>query len=509
MKCRSAVSALLFVALILLFGFTVPGRILAAPESQCNPTTGAQLKTDIVSGTCFQIVLAATVYHTNNIAISRDLEIDGAGQSLSVIDAGAQPLFQVYPNHTISFKKFTLRNAFSNSSSGAAIANTRGTVNVNAVTFWDDRTSGAPGLDGGAIESSGTLTVTNSSFVGDTAFVGGAIAMFDGALTVRKSHFTRNQAVGGNAGAIYFSSYTGDLTIDHSTFGSNAASNYAGAIYLNDNNLTISASHFTGNIATNGAGGALYLYSCATCVSKIVQSSFVGNQATANYGGAIDQELSHLTIRDSTFSYNAQHGTFAGGALSLLANDANIINTTFDHNHSDVAGGAIFTIIPTNVANSTFAFNQVSGIPFSGFGGGIFSGTSTTTLLNVTMVGNQAWDGGNVQGDSGTMYLKNTILAQGSSPNCGDGDHYQSQGSNISSDSSCGTWLTMPGDRNSIGVKLGPLANNGGPTKTFLPESGSPAINGVVSGCPPPSTDQRGDLRPQGSHCDVGSVEAP
>ena len=36
------------------------------------------------------------------------------------------------------------------------------------------------------------------------------------------------------------------------------------------------------------------------------------------------------------------------------------------------------------------------------------------------------------------------------------------------------------------------LANNGGPTLTHALVPGSPALNAGTSGCPPPTTDQRG-----------------
>jgi len=60
---------------------------------------------------------------------------------------------------------------------------------------------------------------------------------------------------------------------------------------------------------------------------------------------------------------------------------------------------------------------------------------------------------------------------------------------------------------------LGPLANNGGPTLTHMPQSGSPAIDLVVGSCPPPANDQRGAGRPVDgdrngtAFCDAGAVE--
>jgi hypothetical protein len=57
------------------------------------------------------------------------------------------------------------------------------------------------------------------------------------------------------------------------------------------------------------------------------------------------------------------------------------------------------------------------------------------------------------------------------------------------------------------------LADNGGPTLTHALVSGSPAIDAVATGCPPPDTDQRGFLRPAegdsipGARCDIGAFE--
>ena len=64
-----------------------------------------------------------------------------------------------------------------------------------------------------------------------------------------------------------------------------------------------------------------------------------------------------------------------------------------------------------------------------------------------------------------------------------------------------------------IDAKLGPLADYGGPTLTHALLSGSPAIDGGNPATPGsggtacPTTDQRGETRPSGAACDVGSVE--
>jgi hypothetical protein len=76
----------------------------------------------------------------------------------------------------------------------------------------------------------------------------------------------------------------------------------------------------------------------------------------------------------------------------------------------------------------------------------------------------------------------------------------------VSDDTRCSAYFTNAGDKNNTDPKLGPLADNGGPTLTHLPLPGSPLIDGgqCIVGL---TTDQRGVARPQGGACDVGAVE--
>ena len=83
------------------------------------------------------------------------------------------------------------------------------------------------------------------------------------------------------------------------------------------------------------------------------------------------------------------------------------------------------------------------------------------------------------------------------------------------------TDLTLNGTGNTTGVdpNLGPLVENGGPTKTHALLSGSPAIDaGDPDGCKDPwaslDVDQRGEIRPYDGDgdgtavCDIGAYEA-
>jgi hypothetical protein len=77
-------------------------------------------------------------------------------------------------------------------------------------------------------------------------------------------------------------------------------------------------------------------------------------------------------------------------------------------------------------------------------------------------------------------------------------------GHNLSSDGSCA--FTNVGSLNDTDPKLGPLAENGGPTLTMALLAGSPAIDAGDTPAAPP-TDQRGVPRPFGVAADIGAYE--
>jgi hypothetical protein len=95
-----------------------------------------------------------------------------------------------------------------------------------------------------------------------------------------------------------------------------------------------------------------------------------------------------------------------------------------------------------------------------------------------------------------------------------------SSGYNFADDLTCG--LDAPTDTVGTGTafepKLGPLASNGGPTQTHLPQAGSPLIDAIpTADCAGGNTlagstittDQRSLARPDvvNQQCDIGSVE--
>jgi len=247
-----------------------------------------------------------------------------------------------------------------------------------------------------------------------------------------------------------------------------------------------------------------------------------------------DHESGNLTLNNLTM----QNGNadpmlaFEGGAI--LANSTGSLDVngcTFNNNFAEV-GGAIFGGFGTiTIINSTFA-NNIADTTGSGGGGAIFNNNngSTVSILNCTFSMNDAPTdaGGSLGWQVGAgPTVKNSIfqtVPTDDSDNCqAPGDvpdtTLTDDGFNISDDETCFTGFSSSLINTALNLDPAGLANNGGPTKTVAPESGSEAIDFVpIASCTdfsanPLQVDQRLFLRPDldagvpETFCDAGAVE--
>ena len=129
--------------------------------------------------------------------------------------------------------------------------------------------------------------------------------------------------------------------------------------------------------------------------------------------------------------------------------------------------------------------------------------SGVATVSNSTFSGNSATYGGGIRKIYGTLTLENTIVAN--SPTGGNciGTVTDGGGNLSYPDSTCPGINSEP--------LLGPFQNNGGPTQTMALGQGSAAIDAAddaICAAPPvQNRDQRGVIRPQGPHCDIGAYE--
>ena len=262
-----------------------------------------------------------------------------------------------------------------------------------------------------------------------------------------------------------------------------------------------------GSIADTSSGGGIRNTSALTLNNSVVR----GNIATSGVfgvqgvGGGIESGGvgAVLTLNNSTVSGNT--ATYSAGGIHT-AGTVILNSSTLSGNTSGNDGGGISII--SDGGSATLNNSTVSGNTASHGGGGISGGP--VTLNSSTVSGNTAGYpalGGGVFNQSGSLTMKNTILANNSVTDCGNAVITSAGHNLIENTSGCAIGGITTGNVTGVDPVLGALANNGGVTRTHALLAGSPAINAGSPDCPPPTADQRGAARPQGGACDIGSFE--
>lgn len=211
----------------------------------------------------------------------------------------------------------TLDGAPSKTNGGAIFMAGEATITGGAFTNnISDSWGGAIAVDQGA---SGDLVVTGTTFtgniagegVGGSSVGGGAINLAAGTTAVvRDAHFEENEGNGG--GAIRSA---GTLTVSGSTFLRNSASSQGGAIEagMQGSTAKITGSEFYAN-STGGLGGAIAssFSGAPSPYGRVVVSSsvFVGNLVPvgSQQAGVVMRSENHDTVANSTM-YNNGHGS--------------------------------------------------------------------------------------------------------------------------------------------------------------------------------------------------------
>ena len=251
-------------------------------------------------------------------------------------------------------------------------------------------------------------------------------------------------------------------------------------VTIGDEESSISSFTISRSTIEHFGTGVTAFYADGRIDRTTIRKNFPGGGVYAGYYGTVD-------ITKSTISGNASRaprpaiGHPAGGGVYVYPfGEASITNSTISDNlaiRQTGRGGGIYGAV--DVTASTISKN------FATVGGGIYTPGPGTQFPRVTTVNASivAQNGGFLEQD------------------CGGGG-VRSQGGNVLGQNDCGD--LAPGDVNAQNPGLGPLADNGGPTKTHSLKPDSPAIN-RASGLDLKS-DQRGVRR--GKHPDSGAFEA-
>lgn len=484
------------------------GILLAVPAGAggvVNSCTESALRAALVGGGTVSFACDGTIALASTITNPVDVVLDGRGHQVTISGNSAVRVFYVATNVNFTVVNLTIANG--QSTDGAGVFNNGGELVFKAVNFLSN------------VAMNGAQPGTNA------ASCGGAICSRGGSVTISNCVFASNAAFGSPS-----DSYPGSAVAGGDGCG--------GAVY-SDGQLSVECSTFDGNGAQGGAGasgGGLSPYICwagaggsanggaifVLGTASVSVSTFVRNVAAGGGGGWGENGMFSM-LAGFPGGWGGAGGSGNGAAL-FIGGTVSLVNCTIASNTAAGAAGG-------NGGNGGFGLYGGSG-GCGGAGGAGFGGLcdpgGLTAITNCTVASNEShggagglhgWGGGGIYGGGGSSAngtdgiaagglrtvggkLLNTLLAANTPTNCSG--TITDAGHNLSSDGSC----TFPGtgSMNNTDPKLGPLANNGGPTLTMALLPGSPAINaGDPAGAPP--IDQRGVTRPQGPGMDIGAFE--
>ncbi len=363
--------------------------------------------------------------------------IDGPGENAIVLYGNnAVTAFEINSGVTATISGFLIESCFSSGNGGGVL--NEGNLTLSSCEISDSTAMGS----GGGIQNDGSMTANGCFLQYENAEAatgyGGGIAN-DGTLALNGCDISdcRVSGANGSGGGVY---NAGSLSVQGGEIAANLVFDGSGGGLYNNGTATISYTTFVANwSASGGSGGGVYNAGNLTLAYSAIRSN-----STAQYGGGISNEL------DMSISY-----------------------CTISGNTASTQGGGIDNGSTLQAVNVTIAANTVNT---TDGGGGLFAGSTATTLINTIVAQN------------------NQIVAMIPSPDDIAGTVSPSSSNNLIGTGGAGGLTSGSGD-NQVGVAnpgLGALANNGGPTETMALLPGSPAIDAGINFSAGGTTDQRG-----------------
>ena len=255
--------------------------------------------------------------------------------------------------------------------------------------------------------------------------------------------------------------------------------------------LTNGSVQISGLTIANGDDSAEFLVGAGirNNAQLVLTECVLSNNTSQVAGGAVfNRPQGVLTVERCLFVNNRALGDFQGGGNGgAIANQGVmfITNSTFSGNSAGYTAGAIRNTGSMVIESCTFTANTVSECTNCVGTPSLVAHLGTNAVIHNSIFGGNTNALGIFRDLTGVMDYGDYNLVEFASGYIGTGTN------------------DLPG----VAPLLGLLADNGGPTQSHLPLTGSPAIDaGDPAGLL--TLDQRGFARPQNSRSDIGAVEA-
>lgn len=448
--------------------------------------------------------LPITLSQGSLVLVGSSVAINGSGQTIDA--AGQSAVIETGTNLAFAFSHLYLTGGYSATSGGGVSIGSGSTADfVDCTIAGNTAKSVGGGLYAGPAAA---VTISDSTLSGNIADTGSAIFADVASMVVTNTVVAYNESRY-SGGAIY--SALNQLTLDRVTVTKNKAQKLTGGVVSFAGTLDVVQSDISGN--SGGKAGGI---ATAASSGTIATSTISGNTVLCQYfcGGAMYLSDSTFTISGTTVSDNLAAGRVdyvSGGAL-VFGGTARFVNSTLSGNVgvgnrqvsgaawvSNSSGGGLTFINSTISDNTAVAFygKAAGGVLLASL---YFSPqppiNESLTLSNTIVAANAPADSDIAWDPYGTNVLSAAYSVLGSAQNVAE---FNDPGNdNLFTDS--------PG--------LGPLSDNGGPTKTHALLPDSPALRAgsralAAFDGQPLNYDQRGFgyLRDLGGSVDIGAFE--
>ena len=259
--------------------------------------------------------------------------------------------------------------------------------------------------------------------------------------------------------------------------------------------LQLSRVRIAGGRVRGGSGGGIFVD--ADAILTLTDAEVSGNRASRGGGiwaiGSVSLERSLVAGNVAEVGPDGQEGYGGGIGLdtgSAGLTSARLVSTTVSGNSASHLGGGIFTRRSMSLENVSIVSNTAPprGPENIGKGGGLYQQFPSGSGLRTSS--------------------SNVLVARNVNGGCGGtaGEFFIDSDNGLIDEPLPNTTCNAVGADNLIvpDALIGPLADNGGPTRTHELLAGSPAID---AGTECQNTDQRGYARPIAGDCDIGAVE--